>query len=427
MTAMLHEPEVFDFFTHLIQRVAPKSKPQAAGELAVTRAFFENFSGDNVRFLARGKSSPGDHLGQQPHSYRWPFGPVAVICPFNFPIEIPIMQMMGALFMGNKVLLKPDARVALAAEQFLRLLHHCGMPAEDCDLLNGGGQAMESLVKSQVFRSVQFTGSNKVAEKLSQLTNGRVRLEDAGFDWKILGPDVNDFDYVAWQSDQDAYAFSGQKCSAQSILFAHKNWTHAGIFGKLKELAARRKLDDLTITPVLSWSNERIEAHITNLLAIPGAKVLFGGSRLTGHSIPPVYGAFQPTAVYVPFNQIETHFETVTTELFGPLQVVTEYENVDDVLRLIEKMPNLLTAGVVSRDSQFLNHVLAGTINGVTYAGPRARTTGAPQNHWFGPAGDPRGAGIGTVEAIHLVWSCHREIILDQGPVPSTWRLPPPS
>lgn len=38
---------------------------------------------------------------------------------------------------------------------------------------------------------------------------------------------------------------------------------------------------------------------------------------------------------------------------------------------------------------------------------------GAPQNHWFGPAGDPRSAGIGTIEAIRHVWSCHREIIYD--------------
>jgi hypothetical protein len=42
---------------------------------------------------------------------------------------------------------------------------------------------------------------------------------------------------------------------------------------------------------------------------------------------------------------------------------------------------------------------------------------GAPQNHWFGPAGDPRAAGIGTPEAIQLVWSGHREIIWDVGPV----------
>lgn len=36
--------------------------------------------------------------------------------------------------------------------------------------------------------------------------------------------------------------------------------------------------------------------------------------------------------------------------------------------------------------------VLGNTVNGTTYAGIRARTTGAPQNHWFGPAGDPRQA-----------------------------------
>ena len=56
----------------------------------------------------------------------------------------------------------------------------------------------------------------------------QVFLEDAGFDWKILGPDVAEPDYVAWQCDQDAYACSGQKCSAQSILFMHENWGAAG-------------------------------------------------------------------------------------------------------------------------------------------------------------------------------------------------------
>lgn len=53
-------------------------------------------------------------------------------------------------------------------------------------------------------------------------------LEDAGFDWKILGPNVSDEAYVAWQCDQDAYACSGQKCSAQSVLFMHSNWAQAG-------------------------------------------------------------------------------------------------------------------------------------------------------------------------------------------------------
>jgi 1-pyrroline-5-carboxylate dehydrogenase len=47
----------------------------------------------------------------------------------------------------------------------------------------------------------------------------------------------------------------------------------------------------------------------------------------------------------------------------------------------------------------------------------RARTTGAPQNHFFGPAGDPRGAGIGTPKAIIDTWSCERMINFDYGPI----------
>ena len=84
-----------------------------------------------------------------------------------------------------------------------------------------------------------------------------------------------------------------------------------------------------------------------------------------------------------------------------------------------------LTAAVVSSDIEFQNKVLGATVNGTTYCGMRARTTGAPQNHWFGPSGDPRGAGIGTPEAIRITWSAHREIIADQGPAPDGWTIPP--
>lgn len=37
-----------------------------------------------------------------------------------------------------------------------------------------------------------FTGSSRVADKLAVDLKGRIKLEDAGFDWKILGPDVNE-------------------------------------------------------------------------------------------------------------------------------------------------------------------------------------------------------------------------------------------
>ena len=60
---VLHDKEVFDFFIDSIIRAFPKSRSQAEGEVRVTRAFFENFSGDQVRFLAEATRLPGDHLG----------------------------------------------------------------------------------------------------------------------------------------------------------------------------------------------------------------------------------------------------------------------------------------------------------------------------------------------------------------------------
>ncbi|KAL2935069.1 putative aldehyde dehydrogenase [Bienertia sinuspersici] len=416
---MLAQPQVSDFFARLIQRVSPKSYQQAMGEVSVTQKFLENFSGDQVRFLARSFAVPGNHLGQQSHGFRWPYGPVTIVTPFNFPLEIPVLQLMGALYMGNKPLLKVDSKVSIVMDQMLRLLHACGLPVEDVDFINSDGKTMNKLLMEAKPRMTLFTGSSKVAEKLAEDLKGQVKLEDAGFDWKILGPDVQQEDYVAWVCDQDAYACSGQKCSAQSILFMHENWSASPLISKLKELAARRKLEDLTIGPVLTVTTEAMLEHVQKLLKIPGSKILFGGEPLENHSIPSIYGAFKPTAVYVPLEEIlkENNFELVTKEIFGPFQVITDYKanQLPMVLDALERMHAHLTAAV---------EVIGSSVNGTTYAGLRARTTGAPQNHWFGPAGDPRGAGIGTPEAIKLVWSCHREIIYDIGPVPNQWKIP---
>ncbi|PFH32202.1 aldehyde dehydrogenase (NAD) family protein [Besnoitia besnoiti] len=435
--SMLHDERVFDFFTRCILRTFPKSYKQAAGEVRVVRAFCENFSGDSIRFLARGFSVPGDHPGQLSNGFRWPFGPVAVVSPFNFPLEIPVMQFLAAVMVGNKPVVKTEATQALPVEQFLRLLHYCGMPMEDVDLLNTRGPVVSELLTKAPVRLLQFTGGSATAEHLIQLLKGRVKVEDAGFDWKILGPEAKaeDVDYVAWQCDQDAYALSGQKCSAQSLLAFHSSWKGLGLLEKLKELASRRSYDDLTLSPVLSHSNEEIQKHVDSLLKLPNACLLFGGKAVqnaTTAAIPAKYGAYEPTAVFVPLGSIlmnKENLELATTELFGPVQVVTEWKTGEeqDLLRLLEQMKHHLTAAVVSRDPTFQNLILANTVNGTTYAGLRARTTGAPQNHWFGPAGDPLGAGIGSPEAVLCTWTCHREIVSDQGPIPASWTTPPPS
>lgn len=232
-----------------------------------------------------------------------------------------------------------------------------GLPVGDVDFLNADGPTTHALLMRAQPRMTQFTGSSRVAESLARDLHGRIKIEDAGFDWKILGPDVSNVEYVSWVSDQDAYACSGQKCSAQSMLFAHRNWVRKGFFDRIAGLASRRSLTDCTIGPVLTWTTERMKEHVGKLLTIPGARVLFGGEELPHHTIPACYGALQPTAVFVPLAQMAKarYFGLATTEVFGPVQVVTEYTNRDvhKVVDICNRMTAHLTAAVVSNDDAF--------------------------------------------------------------------------
>jgi 1-pyrroline-5-carboxylate dehydrogenase len=70
------------------------------------------------------------------------------------------------------------------------MLHYCGLPLEDLDFLHADGLVTEKILKKADAKMTLFTGSSAVGEHLVKQLDGKVRLEDGGFDWKILGPDV---------------------------------------------------------------------------------------------------------------------------------------------------------------------------------------------------------------------------------------------
>ena len=124
-----------------------------------------------------------------------------------------------------------------------------------------------------------------------------------------------------------------------------------------------------------------------NLLTIPGASIAFGGDLIPSkeHSIPSCYGSWNPTAIKIPIKQLllEENFSLCTTEIFGGFQIIVDY-NDDElplVLEALERVDAHLTAAVVSNDVLFQNKVLAHTVNGTTYCGIRARTTGTYTSH----------------------------------------------
>ena len=82
---------------------------------------------------------------------------------------------------------------------------------------------------------------------------------------------------------------------------------------------------------------------------------------MENHNIPPCYGSWMPTAIKIPLDQFvaEENFALCTTEIFGPFQLIVDYDdsNIDLVLSALEKMNNHLTAAVVSNDVKFVNKV----------------------------------------------------------------------
>lgn len=75
---------------------------------------------------------------------------------------------------------------------------------------------------------------------------------------------------------------------------------------------------------LLQFTTESMLEHMNKLLQISGSKLLFGGKPLENHSIPSIYGAIKPTAIYVPLEEIvkPANYELVTKEIFGPFQVL---------------------------------------------------------------------------------------------------------
>lgn len=122
--------------------------------------------------------------------------------------------------------------------------------------------------------------------------------------------------------DHDAFAYSGQKCSAQSIMFAHSSWLKRGLISKFKDLSAKRTIEDLTVGPVLSWNNAQLKQALNDAMSLEGSQLLFGGEELQEkNTIPDVYGSFQPTCVKIKLDSImasDVNFGVATQEVFGP-------------------------------------------------------------------------------------------------------------
>ncbi|KAL8426345.1 hypothetical protein ACSSS7_008155 [Eimeria intestinalis] len=260
---------------------------------------------------------------------------------------------------------------------------------EDVDLVSARGPVVSELLQKAPVRLVQFTARAAAAAAAAATADGCVQGDPSAAAVGVAA--------IA------AVAVAAIVAVAAAIAGSSK------VARELSVLLEGRASEQSRVPRFLGF-----EGHVnTALLQLPGARLLFGGRPVEGREPPPGFGLFQPTAVQLSLQLLlenEDARKIATTEVFGPLQVVVEWADGDEpsVASLTQQLPHHLTAAIVSRAAHTLQFFLQASGSGTTYAGVRARTTGAPQNHFFGPGGDPRGASIGTPQAIRDTWTFHR-------------------
>src|ERR1700739_114396 len=119
-----------------------------------------------IPHLLKGEFTDNAGPGIDLFSMRQPLGVVAGITPFNFPAMIPMWKFAPALACGNAFVLKPSERDPSVPMQLAQLLIEAGLPAGVLNVVNGDGEAVDTLLNDPRVRAIGFVGSSAVAEHI---------------------------------------------------------------------------------------------------------------------------------------------------------------------------------------------------------------------------------------------------------------------
>ncbi len=322
-----------DEFAELMIREVGKPVAEAEAEVERALAILRFYS--QVALDPDGETFPGSTPGARVVVRREPLGVVFAICPWNFPLAIPLWKSAPALAYGNSVLIKPAGpAIATAA-----LLQDCAAEALPDGVLGGlvipGSRAGE-LLDDERIAAVTFTGSTgtgiSVAERMARRA-APAQAEMGGQNPAIVLEDA-DLDAAAAVIVGGAMGYAGQKCTATRRVVAV-----AGVADqleqKLAELLVQLEVGDprrtgVTVGPLISAAAaEEFDDAVSAALAAGATETAratlggggsdngrHGGPSATGHFVSPAL--LRQDGATATVNQEET---------FGPLLTFLRVED----------------------------------------------------------------------------------------------------
>jgi 1-pyrroline-5-carboxylate dehydrogenase len=392
----LIEERVYDIAAALTLEVG-KNRMEALGETQETADFFYAYCDDFERQHGFEHVLPDDPLTthvSHNRSVMKPYGVWVVITPFNFPLALAGGPVAAALVTGNTVVLKGATATPWAGRMLADCIRDAGLPPGVFNYLSGSGREVgDPLVNHALTAGVTFTGSHEVGMRIARtMLSGaypRPCIAEMGGKNACIVTAAADLDRAATGIVRSAFGMGGQKCSATSRLYVHRDVLDALIERLRKQMAAVKignpALQENWLGPVTTVEAYESYAHYVTQLHAGGAHVLAGGERMREGDL--ARGFFvQPTLVEAPANH-----PLWQQEMFLPILMLHPVASNEEAMRLANDSPLGLTAGFYGgRDevSWFQEHIEAG----VTYANrPQGATTGA----WPGyqPFGGWKGSG----------------------------------
>src|SRR5918992_3659662 len=238
--------------------------------------------------MERGRVIPSGEAGQLNLVVKEPFGPVAAIVPWNYPILLLMWKLAPALAAGNTVVVKPSPYTPLSTlelcEGFAEIF-----PAGVVNVVAGGADTGSVLTHSKDVALVAFTGSVETGKAVMRAAAEQVKkvhLELGGKDAFIVCEDV-DLDVATRRSVWAAYLNAGQVCtSAERFYVMDKVYDDFvdGFLERTKELVVGDPMDDTTdLGPLVrAVQRDKVEAQLVAARSA-GARVLHGGDRRAVH------------------------------------------------------------------------------------------------------------------------------------------------
>jgi acyl-CoA reductase-like NAD-dependent aldehyde dehydrogenase len=378
----LIEERVYDIAAALTLEVG-KNRMEALAEAQEAADFFVTYCDEFERQDGYDRPLPNDPLTGQVSRNRSvlkPYGAWVVITPFNFPLALAAGPVAAALMTGNTVVLKGATATPWAGRLLADCLRDAAIPAGVFNYLSGSSAEIgTALVDHPLTAGVTFTGSYDVGRQISlKLQEGRYSrpcIAEMGGKNACIVTAKADLERAAAGIVRSAFGMGGQKCSALSRLYVHRDVADALTERLLQQTTALRIGDPARrenwLGPVATASGYDDYARYAAQLREDGARILAGGEQLREGALAQGWFVRPTLAEATPEHALWQR------EMFLPILMMQRVSSNNEAMQLANASPLGLTAGFYGASDEvpwFQQNIEAG----VTYANrPQGATTGA--------------------------------------------------